>query len=653
MADMDESKFRQSLEALAWRICSVGRQPVAIDQEDGSLFEQAIRNGTLLEDEQGVRFADETAMVSAATQHVLHTQRAQLLSSPKACFEGLHEIFRNEIGKEPAVSGHVLAALHNAGRLDAFAWGRQAIEAGVHVFDVLHVMKGAIALFEDAPAEAVYEFFVGHYEHVKNDLFGGLLYAELPAWLARHADTAHEIKRLHEAKPQERSASLYGCALHGLILQDFVGGFALTLAAMRSQNPMIAGPALHILGLADYCKAGNCGAVEKVIQECRQILDSSGHPLLGTAVSTLGRLITINEETVVELLFKAAKSEAPEALYALSEMLLRTQDVLESKGWFWPLFLHLAAAQIEHRGILRNIDSILMGWVADPIRQSQVLEFLNAWIARQSSQTLREGDPETYFPSIFHELAKQPQLLSKALTGWLLEDDSRYPLIAHKVILHFRTAGIVSLSLDPSLIDELKPNEIRFLLRRILGYVIGDEVQIHLVFSLVRSRDATERTFPWVSEALCNQVGYDYPHQAIEFLKKRQTAQDEADDVKALCADIASAIQARFDALDALPRLKEFQPSSSKVRRFAKARQKQMNEALEEASKQSIVRQLVTNVVLKAGRRTFQNFNGRYTEPMQLKEMSHAVALPRSEICDPAGAARERLLYRMAKKDTP
>ena len=647
------SDFQELLEAFAWRACAAGRVAVPIDEACRPALEQAIRDGTLLTSEQGLLFADELTMVDAATQHVLRTECMQLLSNPKACFDRLDEIAGNEIGKKATVSGHVLAALHNAGRLDAYAWGREAIEAGVRVFDVLHVMEGAVVRFEHARTEAIYEFFAGHYEQVKNDLAGGLLYAKLPAWLAKHPDVARELKQLHEATPQERSASIYGCALHGLVVRDFANGFALTLAAAHAPDSMVAGPALHILGLVEYSNLAHPEAVGQVVQKCAQILRTAGHPCLGTAVGTLGRLVTLDEKGIVDLLFEAGKSEVPEVLYGLSELLWREQKALENRDWFWPLLLVLAATKPEHGGILRNIDMILMGWVQDTARESQVIEFLNAWIAKQPRQLLVKAGAETYFSSMFHRLKKQPILLSKALTGWLLADDDCSPLIAKHAVSRLRAEAVTSLAMDPALVDELAPNEVCFLLRRILGYIIGDEVQIGLVFSLVYTKNAKERTFEWVTAALCDQVGYDYPYQTIEFLKKRQDAQDESADVKALCSNIAAKLQAQLDALNVLADLKEFQAASSKVRQFAKKRHKQMNKAFDEANKDSIWRQIASNVTLKAGRRTFQSIDGRYTEPMELKGMSHSMALPRSEISDPAGASRERLQYRAAKRDTP
>ena len=649
-----KSESRQALEAFAWQICAVANcASASIDPAERIPLEQAIRDRILLEDERGLRFADELTMVGAAAKHVLDTESERLLSTPKACFERLDEIWATEIGRNEAVSGHVLASLHNASHLDAFEWGRLAIGAGVRVFDVLHIMERAVPLFQHARAETVLEFFAGNYERVKNDAAGGFLYTKLPQWFAQYPDVARDLKQLHELKPHESSAGLYGCALHGLLIHAFAYGFALTLEAAHSSEFTVGGPALHILGLVDYNNSACLDAVDRVVQLCTHILRAAGHPLLGTAVATLGRLVTLNEPAIVELLSDAGRSEVPEAQYALSELLWREQESLRDRDWFWPLFLHLAVAKAEHGSILRNIDMLLMGWVSDPARQLLVLDFLHAWIGKRPRQTPGETGLDTHFPSTFHRLAEQPTLLNKALTCWLLDDGRRYPLIARHAISRLRTKGITALTLDPALIDALEPNEIRFLLRRILGYVIGDEAQIRLVFSLVRTRDAKERTFPLVTAVLRDQVGYDFPQQTIEFLRARQSDPAEAENSKALCTDIATVLQVQLDALDALPRLKEFRPSSSKVRRFAKERHKQMYKAFDEASKNSIWRQLGSNSILKAGRRTFQNINGQYTEPMELKGMSHAMALPRSEISDPVGAARERFLYRAAKRDAP
>lgn len=616
-------------------------------------FAEGLASGALIQEADGLRFASESTLVAAAAQHMLKTERASLLGSPKACFERLDEIFGNEIGKEQMLCGRVLAALHNSGELDAFSWARLAIEAGVGVFDVLHVLESTVPLLDDAKAESIFEFFCGHYEKTKNDLAQGLIYGKLNPWLAAHPTVADGIRRLHEAQASERSGSLYACALSALMSHDLTGGHTLALAAARSAKPFVSGPSLHALGLVKYGDPASRAALEQTIQHCTGILRDQNHPNLETAVATLTRVVPYDEPAVVALLDEAGRTGAPLALYPISTLLWTQAKEHAAKPWFRPLLMHLTAARPEHGGILRNIDFVLMGWVRDPARLPQAIEFINAWIAAQPAEVVKELNVSDAFHSTIRRIAEIPSALNELLTAWLIHDDRRYPLIASKLISRLRTEGLGTLSLDKGILDGLDEAGFRFLVRRMLGYLSGDEVLIQLVFSLTRTRDAKTRTFGFIRSVYGQHVGHDYPHQAVEYLKARTTDAAHDEDIKKLADEVAGGLQAGLDALDALPVLKEFMPPSEKAKRFAKERHRQMNEAMEEASKDSIWRQIATNIPLKAGRRTFQRIQGRYTDVTELKSMSHSVALPRSEIFDPAGSARERFLMRRARRDSP
>jgi hypothetical protein len=623
------------------------------DAPEREALAQELRAGILVEDAEGIRFASEALLVEAATQRLLETERDRLLANPRACFERLDEIFGNEIGKEEMVCGKVLAELHNAAHLDAFSWGRQAIEAGVGVFDVSHVLDSAISFFDDAKAESIFEFCSGHYERTKNDLAGGLIYGKLGTWLASHLEVARGIKRLYEASPAERSGSLYACALTAAMTHDFAAGHAQAFTAAQAAEALVSGPSLHALGLANYGEPQQRNSLDETIRLCVEIFRTANHPNLQTAVATLTRLLKFDEATVAPLLDEAGRAGTPEALYALSVLLYTEEKTLRDKPWFLPLLMHLTAARTEHAGILRNIDFVLMGWVRDPTRLPHVVTFINTWIARQPADIFKQTGVADAFRSTIHRITELPSALSQILTSWLLDDDRRYPLIASKLVFRLRTEGLAALALDQAILDRLDEAGFRFLVRRILGYLSGDEVLIRLVFSLAHTGDAKARTFGFIRSVYLQHVGYDYPYQTVEFLKQRSADSAETEEVRNLADDVAKTLQSELDALNALPTLKEFMPPSEKSMRFAKERRRQMNEAIEEASKDSIWRQIATHIPLKAGRRTFQRIQGRYTDVTELKSMSHSVALPRSEICDPAGSARERFLMRRAKRDDP
>ena len=489
MSDMETSA---ALRELALRICTSDRKPAVVQDAAGQECLRAeLSSGILIEEPTGIRFASEALMVQAAALHVLQSEQDGLLASPKACFERLDEIFGNEIGKEEMVCGQVLAALHNSGKLDAFAWGRQAIEAGVGVFDVLHVLEGAVPHFDCANAELIFEFFCGHYEKVKNDLAQGLIYRKLDPWLASHPDVAHGIKHLHEVQPMECSGSLYACALTAIMSHEFATGYDLTLTAAQSPEPLIAGPSLHALGLVNYNDPLSRRALDQTIQLCARILRTADHPNLETAVATLTRLVKFDEAATVPLLDEAAQLGTPHALYPLSVLLWTEDKALRDKSWFLPLLMRLTAARAEHGGILRNIDFVLMGWVRDPKLLPRAMEFINSWIANQPTEVFKQVGIAEAFSSTVHRIAEIPVALSQMLTSWLLNDDQRYPFLASKLISRLRTERLTSIALDPPMLDSLNEPDIRFLLRRMLGYLSGDEILIRLVFSLAHTEPST------------------------------------------------------------------------------------------------------------------------------------------------------------------
>lgn len=640
------------VDLLAWQIWSAKGVAVPVaDAEVRSGLDPALRSGVLIEDECGLKFSDQSVMIEAAARHLVSSELIDLTGSSQRCFERLYVVWAEEIGKE-SVSGRALALLHNSGHIDAFFSGQLAIEAGSDVFNVLEVFDGAIPHFSDGLPKSIISFFSGHYEKVKNDLAGGMLFSKFDQWLSTHPQIAQEVRKLHMENRQESSAGIFRSALQGLVLNDFNIGIKIVVEAARSEDPLVSRPAIHALGLIDFSDPSRSSALAEAIEICRCVIERPSHPALATAVRTLGWLVVFDEK-IASLLDQPILTGDPEALYAISSFLFQKAKTYHERVWFKSLLQSFGNVKPQHKGILRNIDMILMDWIQVDPRQRETIAFLDTWVSNQNKKDLQEGSIETVFPSTVAKLAQQPHLLRLTLTAWFLKDDSRFPLVAYKMISHLRVASSGSLYLDRSILDGLGANELRFLVRRLLGYLTGDGILIPLVFSLVYTRNAAQRTLGLVEQVLVNQIGYDYTFRTIEYLKIQQNLPDIGEDIRTLCGRIISKLEFQLDALRELPNLKELHPPSSKVRRFQKERHRQMNEAFEEARKDSIFSQLATHIQLKAGIRSFQLLGDRYTDPMELKTISHSAVLPSSAITDPAGEARERQLFRMAKREDP
>lgn len=167
--------------------------------------------------------------------------------------------------------------------------------------------------------------------------------------------------------------------------------------------------------------------------------------------------------------------------------------------------------------------------------------------------------------------------------------------------------------------------------------------------SFLKTKDAPNRVFGLVRALCVDELGKDYPSSTINTLESACTAATE-EEWKKFYTSTVEEIKSRMDALDALPRLVELRPPPEIQRQFAKARAKQMSEAVEEAQKGSIVRQIATEIPIKAGIGWFSFRDGGYTDATHMKSFSHSVSIPLRETFDTVGYEISHLMLRNVKR---
>ncbi len=612
-------------------------------------LEQAITCNLLVRDENGIRFADAKVLTVHAADYVLRHERDALKASPTACFQRLQALWQHEAGADNPVSGRILSTLHNTDELDAFEAARRAIADGVRVFDVIHVLEAAVPHLAKGNAATIFGLVSACFQLEKSHIPAGSLYATLGNWLPTHPDIAREIIALQERAPDEATSALYCAVLHALAVHDFDSGFEIIIEAAGSGEQYIARPALQALGLVDFAPSARRAALERVINRCAEIIQDQTHPGYAPAVRCAGRLVLHDETRIPALLDHAAQTHGSEVLTEICNVVLADHRAWD-RPWFWPLMKHLAWLG-EPVHAVHSLDHALSRVLRDGSRVDRVIDFLNSWIAERPGAMLKDPGLSKLFGSTIPRLANVSGALGKAMTIWLLAaEDERFGLAAHDVASAMRVARFTNLGLDKGILDTLSEDELRFLVRRILGYLIGHEVQLALLFSMLATCDAPSRTFGFFSGVVLDLIGYDFPEQTLEFLRGKAQDANLDSAVRELCGVIAERLEEQQAAEEALPFLKEFYPDPYRVRRFARERHLQMAKAMEEANKESIWRQIAAEVRLKAGRRTFQRFQDRYTDIMSLKEISQTIPLPRTEVADPMGSQRQRHLFRRAKK---
>ncbi len=149
---------------------------------------------------------------------------------------------------------------------------------------------------------------------------------------------------------------------------------------------------------------------------------------------------------------------------------------------------------------------------------------------------------------------------------------------------------------------------------------------------------------------IIDEIGEDYPESTIDILKKAKDNLTEPDWIN-FYSFIVDEIEGHLKSLETLPNLVELRPSPSLQRKFALAREKQMNNATEEAQKKSIIRQLATEIPIKAGHAWFSFREGSYTNSSYMQSFSHSVTLPRRHVLDSVGYDISHLFMRLAKRE--
>ena len=286
--------------------------------------------------------------------------------------------------------------------------------------------------------------------------------------------------------------------------------------------------------------------------------------------------------------------------------------------------------------------------IADEGQEQLAISCFTDWFKTNAKDMPKDKSVVKLFESTVAALAKHIQLLSQVITDWFLSDDKQLAKTAAGILSYLWAHGFKNPEFSVPILDTLEERDLLFLARRILGFVTM-ETSFSLTLSILKTRDAPKRAFGVVYALSVDELGKDYPDSTIATLEKAASLKTDPEWL-AYYSKAKEAIKKRLDELEALPRLAELKPQPHLVRQFAKARAEQMRDTAEEAQKGSIIRQIATEIPIKAGHGWFSFRDGNYTETYQMQSFSQSISLPRRYVLDEVGYETFLLGLRLAKR---
>lgn len=565
-------------------------------------------------------------------------------------FSVAHDLWSKEIGRADFASGRLLVEVSKY--VDVFHLAADYIRAGANPFDVLHIIESMLVHAQDIKIESMIELARAQHVGTKGDYFAGMLYRSLDNWLSTRPQVARNIFQFLADSTDDVAANLIGTAIVGLSRSAPDEATKLSLEAAESAQAFRRRIGYWMCGnilLQSNVSAPDRTNLEQIILNGLQDADLDiRRGSIRAATDALHLTVAFDNA-----LWELAQSEDPDVLAAIGSALFMKSAELQAQGRFF-IWLPMLVA-LEPRGIesMNNLDHALSNVLkSDAVNRSNVIEFLTTWTLRHSGNSPIEKAFTQCFDQCMYKLAEQPDILASVITEWLSHEARQLAGATASLLSELEVHRIHNVHLDPEKISAMDAEELMFLAKRLLGFVHGPQQLLSLSLSMLNvDADALRRTIPLLRMLIVDEIGYDFPGTTIEALTTASILESRPD-VKLALDEWRQHIESTQNALKQLPRLNELRPPSQLQRQFALARSKQMDIAQKEASKGSIIRQIATEIPLKAGRGCFNHTHGQYGEPSSLQTFSYSIELPRREVLDPVGNAIRGFHLRTTKKNT-
>lgn len=636
---------------------SVAELALRLHATDQPVLRLELEAGTVVTDDrpaEGYALAGDAIVFESLAERNRHVAefvyaelRERLTDAPSLLYERGHDLWRCEIGHADQASGRLMAIA--ARHLDILALGSQRIRQGINVFDVLHLIEAALPFLDGLNLVSLIDLCEAKYERTKNDVAGGAIHGAIESWLAGRPAQARDLHGRVLGTLTEASVGLLSNAVVALARSDYSDAFQLARADAEDTSALRARVGTWTLGRLLLEETAPADLRADVAALVSMLVETTAEDLRTQAIRAATG--AMHNSDAFDALLKRLANDGDQVVLAgvATALFLKTGEML-ARGDLPEWLGFMTGLTPKFKGAIDNLDHAMSILLTQPANAPVVVSTLTQWAARQGERAAIDKAVAESFHVTVDKLSRMEPEWSALVTEWLLSDQQQHAACLAGMLTSLPHRTPLALRLDKQRLDALEPGGLLFLARRMLGYV-HDRAQItSMALSMLESRAAKDRIFPVLRALLVDEIGYDYPGSTVEACKAAASTCAAADAVEFLTS-VVDTLEQMGRAVDELPRLNELRPSMSLRRQFALARARQMNDSVEEAQKNSIWRQIATEIPIKAGRGTFSYQNASYGPSMKMSSFSHSIEMPRREVFDPVGNAIRLLQYRLARKD--
>jgi hypothetical protein len=569
------------------------------------------------------------------------------LADGKTIFEEAHQLWVNEIGHVDFASGRFLGLISK--NVNVLQAGVTVIKNSTasDVFGVLRNIGNALPFLPDFKLTDLIDLAEVQHSKTLGDMAAGMFFNQVSQYLKEHPQRAIELYGLVREKLSVSNSNLYGTALLGLSDAGHIQkATEFAIADIESGNDELVAVALWVIGrLAPLWEIDSDlkTRVQKILTEMTTHGDVK---VSRQAYQALANAAASQPELIIELLAHA-RPDNQAVLLILGNFVFFNFGKIIDHPRFNEILCALTALDFKST---HDFDYALFKLIETARFDSLVSDCLTQWVLKNYVYRTSDDKLSSCFPQTLSEIANKP-LLHEFLTRWLVSDElilgRAYSDLVGYLWVHEVREPIFSIPI----IDTLNTADLKYLVRRLLGWTFYEEPLISLTLSLLETNDARHRTFGWVYSLLVNELGKNYSHSTLEAIQEKLNTTSSAD-IEELLKAAETQIRSYTDAIDQLPIRYEMRPPVPTRIRHAVAlkKAKEQREISERADEHSVFSKLFAKVQLKAGTGSFSIYQGHVSEINRLGSFSSFITLPAQYVVDPLNDEITKLGLRVAKR---
>jgi hypothetical protein len=509
---------------------------------------------------------------------------------------------------------------------------------------IIHTLGDSIPYFECNINDLI-PFLENIYLYIKGDFAAGIVFNAFENLGKMQPEFSMDLIHKLIKIPNSDAISFIPSIISGISSNNGIEKiYNIAYHLMESKNCQLKNIGITSCSILDYKNAENLFI--KTINKYLELEEKQSTENLPTIVRAYGKLIKFDSSLKIRIK-NLSYTKIPELQYEITLILSKLVELDCNENWFKLTILNLSSVKSEFKGIVERLDYILYILVERNIKL--VYMFLELWIENHSNPHEEEGIPKLFDSTFIKLIEVNKKLFEWYVTKWLNAHDTKFHLHIRKVI-HSLSVNKQTLNLNCDYINKMSNKDIKYLIYKILGFILDGKMLVQLTFSVLQRVGDSEKISNYVVSAFDEYIAYNYPGISREFLEEKN--KNGTDIEKKVAKRILENMNNYYNTLNNLPKLNEFKPPERRVENYLKSKNVTFNRQVDaQVKKHSVFLDLVQNIEVKGGKTYFSMNDNQYTAKSSMSPIGVEFEFPRGEFINPTGQAKKRYIWQVVKRE--